>query len=146
MRYSILLASISLLIISCTKNKFTTAPQLKFKSMNIKDVYQGDILQIKLSFTDKEGDLTGLLYVNQFSISCPKTKFENDKAVPAFPTTSNIEGEILVSYGYRVNPVLVEPQCEDVKLDTCYFKFVLKDKAGNKSDTVVTDAFVLHKP
>ena len=145
MRYSILLASISLLIISCNKDKFTTVPQLKYKSANITDVFPGDVLQMKLSFTDKEGDLDGLIYVQQYSINCTRTKFEDSLAIPKFPSTSNSDGEIVVSYGYRVPPSLVEPQCNDVKLDTCFFRFAIKDKAGNRSDTVQSEAIVLHK-
>ena len=145
MRYSILLALISLLIISCNKDKFTTVPQLKYKSANITDVFPGDVLQMKLSFTDKEGDLDGLIYVQQYSINCTRTKFEDSLAIPKFPSTSNSDGEIVVSYGYRVPPSLVEPQCNDVKLDTCFFRFAIKDKAGNRSDTVQSEAIVLHK-
>jgi len=144
MRYSILIVAISLLAIGCNKDKFTTAPQLKFKSLNVEDLRKDDVLQIKLSFTDKEGDIDSI-YVEQKSINCAKTKFHEIKLIPAFPTTSNTEGDFLISYGYRVNPALVEPQCEDVPADSCYFRFAIRDKAGNKSDTVQTDIFILHR-
>ena len=145
MRYTILFVSISLLFISCGKSKFTTAPQLTVKSINTKDLFPDDVLQIKLSFTDKEGDLDGTIYVQQYSINCAQTKFESHEKLPTFPTTSNTEGEIVITYGYRVPPTLVEPQCTNVKLDTCFFRFVLTDKAKNNSDTVQTDFVVLHK-
>jgi hypothetical protein len=144
MRYYLLIVAISFLAVSCNKDKFTTKPQLKFKSINREDVSKDDVLQIKLSFTDKEGDVDSI-YVEQFSINCPKTKFHEMKPIPPFSATSNTDAEFLITYGYRVNPALVEPQCEDVPADSCYFKFAIRDKAGNKSDTVQTDLFILHR-
>ncbi len=143
MRNTILIAVISLVIISCNKNKFSSAPQLKFKSVNTHDVFEGQTLQIKLSFTDKEGDLQDSIFVEQYSTNCTNTHFKDLIKIPAFPIVSNTEGDILISYGYRVPPVFKEPQCNVT--DTCYFRFALKDKAQNKSDTVQTDAIYIHK-
>jgi hypothetical protein len=103
-------------------------------------------LQIKLSFTDSEGDLSDSIYVEQVSRNCARTFFKSMYKLPDFPIVKNSEGDLLISYGYRVPnyPALKEPQC-DIPVDTCYFRFMLKDKAQNKSDTIQTEDFYLIK-
>jgi hypothetical protein len=148
MRNTILIAVISLLMIGCNKDKISTKPQLTFKSFNTSDLYPGQILEMKVSFTDSEGDIVdSSLYVEQFSINCRNTSFKNVYLIPAFPTSTNLKGEFLISFGYRANgfPPLKEPQCNNVNDDTCFFRFALRDKAKNVSDTIVSDAVIIHR-
>jgi hypothetical protein len=145
MRNTIVIALIAFIFIGCKKDRFTTKPQLKFESVNTQVLDRGQILSFKLSYTDLEGDLQDSIYVEKVEPTCPQSGFSSKYILPNFPTTRNAEGEIQVSFGYNVNnyPLIKAPQCG--RNDTCYFRFVLKDKAQNLSDTVKSDVFVIIK-
>ena len=144
MRNTILIAVICLVIISCNKNKFSTTPQIKFKSVNTKELRRGEIIQFKLSYTDSEGDLQDSLYVEKYGINCINSRYKAYYFLPDFPTVKNSEGEIIVSYGYGVSnyPLIQAPQCPG-KNDTCFFRFMIQDKAKHKSDTVNSETIVI---
>lgn len=145
----VLLGIIVLTGTACKKTTFSSKPQLKYKSTNTKELRYGDVVEMRLTFTDAEGDVVSdtALYVEQVSNFCPATYFEKWYPISSFPTSGNLEGTILVKFGYRdqANPSanLKEPQCGVT--DTCYFRFVLKDKENNVSDTVVSDGIILYK-
>lgn len=145
MRNTILFSIFILFLFSCNKNKYTSTPQLKYKSANKKVFQSGDIIQFTLSFTDAEGDLTAdsSLYVKKVDIKCVASNFDQYYRLPVFPTSKNQSGDITVTYGYNVTsyPPILGPQCN--RNDTCVFKFVLRDKAGNKSDTATSETIVL---
>lgn len=143
MRNTILFSIFFLFLISCNKDKYTTIPQLKYKSANKKVFSSGDIIRFTLSFTDAEGDLQDSLYVEKFEPKCVNSRFKQLYKLPTFPTGKNQAGEIIVTYGYNVAsyPPILGPQCN--RNDTCVFKFVLKDKAKNKSDTATSETIVL---
>jgi hypothetical protein len=134
-----------LFLFSCNKDKYTTIPQLKYKSANKKVFKSGDIITFTLSFTDAEGDLQDSLYVEKFEPKCVNSRFKQLYKIPSFPTSKNQSGEITITYGYNVSsyPPILGPQCN--RNDTCIFKFVLKDKAKNKSDTATSETIVLIK-
>ena len=149
MRYSILFSIIILSIFSsCKKDKYTTKPQLKYESANKTVFRQGDVIVLKLTFTDAEGDLQDSIYDEKFVASCVNSSFGRKFKLPTFPTTKNQKGEITVTYGYNNNnnpnlQQILSPQCN--RNDTCIFKFVLKDKVQNKSDTAYSEKIVLIK-
>lgn len=145
MRYTILFSISILMLVSCKKDKYKTIPTLKFESVNTRELRFGNILKFTLSFTDKEGDLTDSIYIEKFEPKCANSGYNELRALPAFSTSKNQNGEIVVSYGYRVSgfPLIKEPQCG--RNDTAVFRFVLKDKAQNKSDTIVSPTIVIYK-
>ncbi|UEG49695.1 hypothetical protein LK994_13720 [Ferruginibacter lapsinanis] len=144
MRYTILIAIFTLLFIGCKKDKFTTAPQLKYKSVNTKVLDKGQILKFTLGFTDSEGDVDSI-FLREVNPKCSLNFFKDSFALPAFPPTKNVNGDIFVTYGYRVDgiPPIQEPLCANN--DTCYFQFVIKDSKQNKSDTVSSETIVIIK-
>lgn len=141
MRNTILFSIILLFLFSCNKNKFTTAPQLKYKSVNTKELHRGQTLQITLSFTDAEGDLTDRIFIEKIVKPCPAGNgsfIDSTHKLPPFPSGKNQAGDILITYNYNdVNPLCAP------RNDTAIFKFVLRDKAQNKSDTAVSDPIVI---
>lgn len=149
MRNTVLFSIIILLLISCKKNKYTTKPQLKYESVNGKVFRSGDVITFTLSFTDAEGDLISdsALYVKKFEPRCPASNFAQYYPLPNdFTPGKDQAGEILVTYGYnssdpRITQQILGPRC--AKNDTCVFKFVLRDKEKNRSDTVTSEAIVL---
>ncbi len=140
MRYPILFSIFILFLFSCNKNKYNTVPQLKFKSVNTKQLHSGETLRMTLSFTDAEGDLIAdsSLFVKKVVARCAGSNFDQYYKLPTFPTAKNQFGEILVTYSYND----ISPKCN--KNDTAVFKFILRDKAKNKSDTVVSDQIIIY--
>ena len=145
MRNYIIIAVICLGIISCNKNKFSSTPQLKYKSANTEVLDRGQIISFKLSYTDAEGDLQDTIFVQKVEPTCAASGFTSKYPLPDFPATANADGEITVSFGYNVDnyPLIKAPQCG--RNDTCYFRFMLKDKAQNKSDTVNSGQIIIIK-
>jgi hypothetical protein len=145
MRNYVIIAVICLGIISCTKNKFSSTPKLTYKSVNTDVLDRGQIISFKLSYTDAEGDLQDTIFVQKVEPTCALSGFTSKYVMPAFPVTPNSEGEITVSFGYNVDnyPLIKAPQCG--RNDTCYFRFMLKDKAQHKSDTVNSGQIIIIK-
>ena len=51
------------LLVSCSKDKFTTEPQVEIKSITPTTVVSGNIITMKGQYTDQEGDLDSVLLV-----------------------------------------------------------------------------------
>jgi hypothetical protein len=141
MRNTILFSIFILFMVSCKKDKYTTAPQLKYKSTNKKELRQGETLTMKLSFTDAEGDLLAdsSLLVLKVVPRCTASSFSQYYRIPDFPTGKNQAGEIVITYTYND----INPKCN--RNDTAVFKFVMRDKQKNKSDTAVSDQIIIYQ-
>ena len=141
MRNTFLISIFVLFLYSCNKNKYTTAPQLKYKSVNTKSLHPGETLQFTLSFTDAEGDLTDKIFVQKIVRPCPTSPaggfIDSSNTLPLFPTGKDQSGDLLITYNY----ISLNPLCN--RNDTAIFKFVLRDKAQHLSDTAVSDAIVI---
>lgn len=143
MRNTFIISIILLLfLVSCNKNKYNTTPSLKFKSVNTTQLYNLQLIQFTLSFTDKEGDFSdsAALTVMRKSLNCnAANNFTSPYPIPSFPTGKNQSGDLLVTFKYGD----VSNMCPG-KNDSSIFKFVLKDKAQHKSDTVVSPIIIIH--
>jgi len=143
MRYTFLIAILLLTLGSCNKNKFSSTPSLKFKSVNSTDLYNQGVITFTLHFTDAEGDLTDSLYVQELVANCPASDVASLFAIPSFPTTKDIQGDLTVNLGYNRSDYLsVSPQCQEN--DTAVFRFALRDKAHHVSDTVSSPVIIIH--
>jgi len=133
-------------MIACNKDKFQTKPQVKVKDYNSKEIGLNVPLVITLEVTDKEGDVDDSLFVIRQRLNIKNTapvatyKFD----VPAFPDKSTAEFQInfpfstsLVAGLNRIQIPNTDPR--KYEIDTLIFKFVVKDKAGNVSDTATSD-------
>ena len=137
---------IAFTMISCGKDRFQTVPQLKLKSRSTDVVPQNGSLRLNVEYTDKEGDVSDSLFIvrQRLNIRGPVTLPASPYKIPDFPKTDKGEFEITLTYQFGLvfglsplrvigsNPVRNE-------IDTLRFKIVAKDKAGNKSDTLVVD-------
>jgi hypothetical protein len=137
---------IALTIIACGKDRFQTVPQLKLKSRNTDVVELNGSLRLNVEYTDKEGDVSdSLLIVRQrLNVRGPVQLVASPYKIPAFPSTDKGEFEITLAYQFGLvfglspiritgsNPIRNE-------IDTLRLKIVARDKAGNKSDTLVVD-------
>jgi len=149
-----IVALTTIVIAACSKDKFNTTPQLKFKSVNLTELQRGQSIIFKLDLTDKEGDVVGntdenndsLLTVLKVTRNCEASNTKSYYELPVVPETKSFEGEIEVRFSYSEGPfpLLSDPQCPN-RNDSCVFKFVVKDRAGNVSDTAVSPEIVLIK-
>lgn len=132
-------------LFACTKDKFTTKPQLKIKSVNDKFIEPGEILRIVVEFTDAEGDVSDSAFIQKVTSNCINSNYTDKRIIPDFPIKNDLKGEFLITYGYNVQgiPSLGQPQCN--RNDTCVFRIWVKDNAGNVSDTVQTETIVIKK-
>jgi hypothetical protein len=145
MRYT-LLFSILLLIFStsCNKQKFATTPSLRFESVNTTVLNNHQLLIFTLTFTDAQGDLTDSadIYVHEIVPGCPASEFEDSILLPSFPTSKDIKGNVIVTYGYNVSGYeSVRPLCQ--QNDTAIFRFALKDNAKHVSDTISSPKIIV---
>lgn len=145
----LILLAIPFLFYACKKNTYTTKPQISIKNISATTLNQGDLLLFELEFTDKEGDIQDSLWVQKISRNCPGTpgaQFISKNKVPNFTATSNLKGTLEFGYAYNANiqGYSTITGC-GTKNDTAYFKFWLKDKAQNVSDTLTSGNIVLLK-
>ena len=140
---------ISFVVFGCGKGKFETVPKLKFKSQSTDVVAVNGTYNVRLEYTDKEGDVSDSLIIvrQRLNKNGPVTPAPSPYKIPNFPNTQ--KGEFEVDFRYSLdltfniprirvigsNPVQYEP-------DTMLLKFVARDKAGNKSDTAATNVIV----
>ncbi len=145
----LILFAIPVLFYACKKDTYTTKPQLSVKSISGTTLGAGSLLLFQIEFTDKEGDVQDTLWVQKISRTCPGSggaQFTSPYKVPNFTPTANLKGIFEIGYGYNANIQGYQTitGC-GFKNDTAYFRFWLKDKAKNVSDTLVTQNIVLLK-
>lgn len=141
MRLALLLLFSLLVMVSCKKDKYTTSPQIKYKSFTADRTTSTNFFSapdIIFEITDKEGDLgftdrdTAFVYIKNL-----QAPFLNDSF--PFPhmngaTGKNFEAEL------RVNlfNLLTCTQSARPSVDTFFFEIYVRDFARNKSNTIVT--------
>lgn len=135
------------IVAGCTKNKFTTKPQLKIKSINSTDISGSQILVITLDLTDKEGDYTTFFAVKKTVNSCPAGNFIDSSMflLPMdFVTTKKAEGKITITLDriHRGANACLAPG-GGVKVDTAVYSFWTRDMAGHTSDTISTPNIII---
>lgn len=139
-------AAVVLVLIACNKDKFQTKPQISIKEYSSKEIVQGDRLEIRFNYTDKEGDIgEGSFYGVRMRLNArPLATSDNDQTdtlnypIPEMPNID--KGELIMDLDYSF---LKESLTEN---DTVVFKIAVKDRAGNASDTLTTDKLVIVKP
>jgi hypothetical protein len=140
---AIFVCSLAILLMACGKDKYETKPKLEIKDYNSKEIFAGTQLAIRISYFDKEGDLSQapmiaiLRRLNVFPLPPSLDKVDTIRTnLPEFP--KNDDGEITFSLPYDF---LKESTTEN---DTIMFRFAVTDRAGNTSDTVDTTPIVIH--
>jgi hypothetical protein len=144
MRYSLLFAIAILFFTTCKKDKYTTAPQIEFRSINPNTAFSNvscnfqDIPVLTLRVTDAEGDL-GFIDGSDTSYVFIKNLLTNDldsvklpdirtAAVKNFSADIDINLCAFLAASTRPRP----------KTDTLYFDVYVRDFAKNVSNTIRT--------
>jgi len=142
MRYLFLIVLALVVFTSCKKDKFTTAPQIKYKSLshNAVDLDPTSAVPVvTLHITDAEGDLG--INGNDVAWIYMKNLLTNTFDSVPFPdlqsaAKKNFEADIDIT----IDKVL---KCKPLPggalhTDTLYFEFYVTDFAKNKSNVVTT--------
>jgi hypothetical protein len=150
----------ALVIVSCGKDVYTTSPHLTFTSVNGSVFPNGALIQFKLNVTDKQGDIQDSIFMQRITFvpACiGNDSTGNDTAVkgngfqmPQFTGNPDINASITLTFTNAtsdgvdgsISPCTEGTSGEQIK-DSCYFKFWMKDNAGNISDTVSSPTIVL---
>lgn len=128
-------------IVSCGKDTFQSKPQLTLKSVSSTIIPVGTDLQIRMRLTDKEGDFVDTIWVSKVTTRCVISNFKDSliyRIPDDAPRTRNFDGDVFISFSY---PVELQPRC--TRPDTAVFSFWMKDKKGNRSDTVKTPPIII---
>ena len=149
MKYGlVVLLFLVILAFACEKNKFTTEPKVEIKSINPKNVFQGDIIEFRSKFTDKEGDVDSAYIVYKWFNGAAVVRADTFRypfdALELPPNTK--EGDIFIEFAYaeQIDPY---PQLGAVTKDTnSAFGLILLDKAKHRSPYVETEQIRLKKP
>ncbi|OQP66483.1 hypothetical protein A3860_13415 [Niastella vici] len=150
--YSTLAFSLALIVFACSKDKYQDKPTVEVTSINPGQVPLNSPLEIKMQFTDKQGDLDSIFLHKLRLNSKAKPLIPNNDfkyKLPTFPDKT--KGEIKVTLQYALD--VVSAQKPDAQAgapngyepDTIAFQIVLKDKKGHTSDTTVTDKIVVER-
>jgi hypothetical protein len=134
------------LLVSCSKDKFQTIPQIEVKDYNSKTIPRNGTLVIRFNYFDKEGDLgNGTMYVFRQRLNkIPPTPADDrgDELTYVIPEfTDKDKGELRLSL--KEDNFLSESQTQN---DTMLFKVAVTDREGHTSDTLVTDQIIVLLP
>jgi hypothetical protein len=134
------------LLVSCSKDKFQTTPQIEVKDYNSKTIPRNGTLVIRFNYFDKEGDLgNGTMYVFRQRLNkIPPTPADDrgDELTYVIPEfTDKDKGELRLSL--KEDNFLSESQTQN---DTMLFKVAVTDREGHTSDTLVTDQIIVLLP
>ena len=147
MKTRILMLSALIFIVACNKDKFTTIPQVKISSISPSIVNNGNIITLKGSYTDDEGDMDSVLIVYKWYNGV--TVVKNDTFRYNFESLGvpdkTREADIKVTFQYNTaNPG--PPTLPGVIKDTtATLGLILKDKKENRSDYKESDPIRLKK-
>ena len=144
MRYSLLFAIAILGFTACKKDKYTSAPQIEYKSINPNTAFSNvscnfqDIPVLTLRVTDAEGDL-GFIDGSDTSYLFIKNLLTNDIDSVKLPdirtaAVKNFSADIDINLcGFLAASTRPRP-----KTDTLYFEVYVRDFAKNVSNTIRT--------
>ena len=145
MRNTIIFLLLSLFAVSCGKDKYTTAPQIEFKSLKPDRVPSNVIIGspnipvLTLTVTDKEGDLgfktgtdTSYLYIRHVLLNRLDSFYLPDIQSVA---TSNFQSDIIIDMFDVLRP---GPRTNRPRVDTLIYEMYVVDFAKNKSNVITS--------
>ncbi|RYZ23919.1 MAG: hypothetical protein EOO16_02885 [Chitinophagaceae bacterium] len=162
MKYTLLSFLFIALVVGCSKGKLETTPKLELVSTS--DLFvplptqtQPTGLRVVLSFLDKEGDAGDSLIIRRTRTNRRQGCDPNGSGlctlrdtvkikIPSFPLNS--KGEFEVNFRHSDMTSAFEPPARPgggKEPDTLTYRFVVRDRAGNKSDTVVLENVVVQR-
>jgi hypothetical protein len=154
MRTTIILAALILGFTACNKDKYTTAPQIKFKdispdyaSSDLTNLNRDAAPKLTIQVTDAEGDLgfisgkdTSRIYIKNLRSNNVDSFFLPDIQTAA---VKNFKGDVTVNLFDALD--CVSPGPVRPRTDTTYYEVYIVDFAKNKSNVIITDKPVYYR-
>lgn len=138
---------VMLVVAGCKKEGITTKPKLIFKSVTSNHVAHNQNIAFTFDFSDKEGDYNDSIWVIKVSSSwCENPSFADSAKwkMPDLSGQGNKNGELEIRMFYVTD--LAAQTCDFTDtLETAIFKFLIKDLAGNISDTAFSPPITIEK-
>ena len=148
MRYTLLIVMLAMMLSACKKDKYTTAPQISYKSikpdvisLNI-PIPNQQIPVLTIKITDAEGDIgfidhqdTSKLFIKNLLTG----KTDSTLLLPDISSAiiKNFQAEVGIKLSSNI---LIEGTTRPrPKTDTIYYEIYIKDFAKNKSNVIRTD-------
>lgn len=147
-RYSALIAL--LLLAACSKDKFTTEPQVEVQSIQPSTVLSGNIVRLLSNYTDNEGDLDSILIVYKWYHADLPTLIDTLIRFPAgnlgLPAGLR-KAELAIEFEYNTyhqpNLLTLSGVTKDT---TATFGLILIDKTGKRSNYSESNKIRIKKP
>ena len=151
MRYLIAAIVVFSVCVSCNKDKYTSAPQIKFKSITpVFSSSNSNVLEspyITIEVTDAEGDLgfnelkdTSYVYVKNLTIAPFRLdSFQFPRSLSSAPK-KNFQGDVEIA----IRSILASSGGVSPYTDSLYFELYIKDFAKNKSNVIKTEKPLLY--
>lgn len=144
MRYSLLLTIAIFLFTACKKDKYTTAPQISYKSIDPNVVFKNLTVQVMpvltLEITDAEGDLgfTGTDTCKIFIKNLVTGEIDSTLRLPDLSGAvgKNFKAEVDIALDTRI--ILEGSTRPSPKTDTLFYEVYIQDFAKNKSNVIKT--------
>lgn len=132
---------------ACNKDKYQTKPSIEVVDESSVVPRDGQIF-VRLKYTDKEGDvardsiwyLAELLNVRR--PVGPREYIPVKEPLPDFPDKNSGEIELRLDH-FLYYKEIADNNPDHDKNDTIRIRFVLQDRAGNRSDTAISGSIVL---
>ena len=144
-----LLILFALAVAGCNKDKFTTAPQVKIKSISPHTVENGNLISLEGRYTDQEGDLDTFLIVYKWyngAIAVKNDTFRYAIGNLGLPAKTK-QADFSVDFQYNtINPGYITLPGVSVRDTTATLGLILVDKKNNRSDYAESDQIRLKKP
>ncbi|MBC7588087.1 MAG: hypothetical protein H7178_06965 [Chitinophagaceae bacterium] len=142
-----------LLIAACSKDSVNTRPSLTLKSVSTDVVPINGTLELKFTFGDKESDIDSLyIYRTRINIKKATQTVRDSIKLRVADYSTNTTGEIDVDFNCQtcyqnylisaVNPPTSGSPARN-EADSMRYKFVVKDRQKNVSDTVYYSPIVI---
>lgn len=135
-------------ITACKKDSVSTKPQVKIKSITPAVVNTGNLIKVKATFTDKEGDIgdSVILVLKRNDNINPPTTDTIKYTFANFGLPASLKkGELDITFLYNSSSSDYA-NLPGVLNDTeASFGIIIKDRAGNKSDYVESSKILLKK-
>jgi len=152
MRYTLTAFLLAAVMAGCNKDKFQTKPQIRLLSVSSMVIPVNSDMLIRMEFTDKEGDIDDSLFVRKVRLNLRTRDTVRDSfrlKVPDFPDRSKGEIELRLSYQNLISaadpPTVPGTNPPQREADTLNLRFLLRDKAGNRSDTLTIERIVVRR-
>lgn len=146
----LLILVLTVTVLACNKDKFTTEPKVTVKSISPGIVNNGDVITLKSNYTDDEGDLDSVYVVykwyNGTSIVRNDT-FRYDFGMLNLPSKlREADMNVVFEYNTNNNPELVPLPGVSLRDTSATFGLVLIDKAKHRSNYAESEKIRLKKP